>query len=536
MHIDLDQTPAGQTFQSTVCVIGGGIAGLLLATRLANRGIDVHLLEGGGLQFEERSQALYRAEMSAENHRGTNDGRFRTFGGSSTRWGGQVLPFTPDIFSPPSGVPSLPWPVKDPELAPYYQEIEDILGVDHLPFTADLLPALGQRKPPSTPDIVVRFAKWAPFQKRNLAQTVGAEALAQPKITVFTHANALSLSASPSDSQRIESVRVRNYSQAEFTFRASHFVLCAGTVESARLLLCSPDIPNPHDQIGRYLHDHVAYHAAQFVPPGREQAVDLLGPFYANGTIHSAKLEASPELRARARLLAVMAHIVILEPEDSGTAAIRNLLRSLQSGQIKQAVGTNLLPLLRGLGDVTRLLLYSRFKKRRAVSKRAELRLNIDVEQAPDPNNRIRLSDSATDAFGLPVTVIDWQLGEAEKDTAARFAYLIQNYLEAAHIDPQHWSESVLNHTEPPLLDTNHAMGGLRMGEDPAHSVVDRNLAVHGLRNLHVASCAVFPSGSSSNPTFTMMALSQRLADHLAHLLPTRTQSAEPSHILASQS
>jgi choline dehydrogenase-like flavoprotein len=59
-------------------------------------------------------------------------------------------------------------------------------------------------------------------------------------------------------------------------------------------------------------------------------------------------------------------------------------------------------------------------------------------------------------------------------------------------------------------------MGGLRMGTDVRRSVVDRDLEVHGLENLHVASCAIFPSGSSSNPTFTMMALTLRLADHLA--------------------
>src|ERR1700736_5942828 len=111
MHIDLESTPAGRSFSSTVCVIGGGIAGLVLATRLAKDGVDVHVLEAGGLQFEQRSQDLYKAEMTYGNHRGSNDGRFRTFGGSSTQWGGQVLPFTPDIFKPPAGSPSLPWPI-----------------------------------------------------------------------------------------------------------------------------------------------------------------------------------------------------------------------------------------------------------------------------------------------------------------------------------------------------------------------------------------------------------------------------------------
>lgn len=68
------------------------------------------------------------------------------------------------------------------------------------------------------------------------------------------------------------------------------------------------------------------------------------------------------------------------------------------------------------------------------------------------------------------------------------------------------------------MIDTYHPMGGLRMGVDPATSVVDIDLKVHGLANLHVASCAVFPAGGSSNPTFTMMALTMRLADHLGTL------------------
>jgi choline dehydrogenase-like flavoprotein len=515
VHIDLDQIPAGTSFHSTVCVIGGGIAGLILATRLAEQGIDVHLLEAGGLEFEQRSQDLYKSEMSAGNHRGSNDGRFRTFGGSSTQWGGQLLPFSPDIFDPPPGSPSTPWPIKESDLTPYYSDAQTILGVDSLPWSADLLSSLGHPHLPASQDILIRFAKWAPFKKRNLAQTVGVQALANPRITVFSHANAAAFIGDSSDHRRISTVRVLNYLRQEFSFDAAQFVLCAGTIESCRLLLSSSDVPNPHDQIGRYFHDHVAYHAAQFESPIRERVIESVGPFLVDGTIHSCKIEASSSLRSREHLFAVMAHVVIIEPEDSGIAAIRNIFRSLQSGRLKEAIISNLLPMLRGLGDVARLIYDSRFKRRRAVSKRAILKLNIDVEQAPNPENRIRLSTN-TDALGSPTTIVDWRIGEGEQDSAARYAYIVRDYLEAAGISPQVWNQSVLDHTMPSMLDTNHAMGGLRMGTDPAASVVDSNLAVYGLDNLHVASCAVFPSGSSSNPTFTMMALTLRLADHLA--------------------
>jgi len=514
MQIDLEQSGLPSSFHSTVCIIGGGIAGLILATRLAGRGIDVHLLEAGGLIPEERSQALYRSEIAAERHMGVHEGRFRTFGGTSTQWGGQLLPFTHDTFVAPKGSATLGWPIAEQELTPYYDDIQRLLGVDQLPFTADLLPALGHPAVAFPSDIRLRFSKWIPFNRRNLARTIGQEALAHPKITVFTHANAAFFKRDSSDPSRIASVQVLNYERREFTFTASQFVVCAGTIESCRLLLCSPDVPNPHDQIGRYFHDHISFHAARFLSPARERIVEQLGPFFVDGTLHTCKLEAMPELRERENLLAVMSHVVIEEPEDSGVAAIRNLLRSLQSGRLKEAIVANLLPTIRGAADVARLLFYTRFKKRRAISSRATLYLNVDLEQVPNPDNRIRLSDR-TDALGLPVTVVDWRIGDLEKDTAYRFSQIMRGHLQSMGLDPGAWDPALAEGVTPPMSDIIHAMGGLRMGDDPASSVVNRDLTVHGLDNLAIASCAVFPSGSSSNPTFTMMALTLRLADRL---------------------
>jgi choline dehydrogenase-like flavoprotein len=515
VHIDLEEHSADQPFHATICVVGGGIAGLVLAMRLAKRGIRTHLLEAGGLDFEQRSQALYRADMTYQEHCGSHAGRARMFGGSSTRWGGQLLPFIPDIFDPPDGTPWVKWPICDQDITPYYDEVERILGVNSLPFTSDLLSTLKRKTLLPSDDIVIRFSKWAPFKRRNLAKTIGTEAIAHPGVTVFTHANALSFTAAPDNRSRIGSVRVRNYQHREFTFTADHFVVCAGTVESSRLLLCSPDIPNEHDQIGRYFHDHVAFEAAQFVAPGREHAIKWLGPFYVDGTLHTCKFEASSCLRIRENLLAALGYIVIDEPEDSGASAVRDLLRSMQRGQVKEGISTNLAPMLLGGGDVARLFLYSRLAGRRAVSKRAILRLTIDVEQAPDPQNRIRISEKQ-DALGIPRTIIDWRVNELERSTAVRYAQILRKYLERRQMDPSQWSQSVVEGTAPTMSDTNHPMGGLRMGTDARRSVVDPDLRVHGLDNLHVASCAVFPSGSGSNPTFTMMALTLRLADHLA--------------------
>ena len=53
------------------------------------------------------------------------------------------------------------------------------------------------------------------------------------------------------------------------------------------------------------------------------------------------------------------------------------------------------------------------------------------------------------------------------------------------------------------------------MARDPREGVVDINSRVHGLSNLSIAGTSVRPTGSASNPSFTALALTLRLAEHL---------------------
>ena len=65
-------------------------------------------------------------------------------------------------------------------------------------------------------------------------------------------------------------------------------------------------------------------------------------------------------------------------------------------------------------------------------------------------------------------------------------------------------------------------MGGTRMAESADTGVVDANCRMFGSNNLYIAGSSVFPSVGHANPTFSIVQLALRLADHLDILVRTK--------------
>jgi choline dehydrogenase-like flavoprotein len=80
------------------------------------------------------------------------------------------------------------------------------------------------------------------------------------------------------------------------------------------------------------------------------------------------------------------------------------------------------------------------------------------------------------------------------------------------------------------LGTTHHEAGSLRLGDNPASSVTDTNCRLHGVKNVYVASPALFPTSGSPNPMLTGIALARRLGDHLLPP-PRRIDAADPSEV-----
>jgi choline dehydrogenase-like flavoprotein len=68
------------------------------------------------------------------------------------------------------------------------------------------------------------------------------------------------------------------------------------------------------------------------------------------------------------------------------------------------------------------------------------------------------------------------------------------------------------------IIDFNHWVGTVRMGTDTKTSALDRFGRSHDIPNLFVGDASVFPAYPEKNPTLTNIALSWRMADHLAEL------------------
>jgi choline dehydrogenase-like flavoprotein len=183
-----------------------------------------------------------------------------------------------------------------------------------------------------------------------------------------------------------------------------------------------------------------------------------------------------------------------------------------------RSMGSLALELGVGLGDVARAMLRKQAGKPLVATER------VDVvgffEQAPNPDSRVTLGPE-TDALGQRKLRIDWRLTALDWHTYRTAAAMFGAELARAcngQFELQPWLLD--GHDESPQIQgTAHHIGTTRMAEQPSQGVVDLDSRVHGISNLYVAGSSVFPTGGWAFPTFTVVSMSLRLADHLRVLL-----------------
>jgi glucose dehydrogenase len=146
-----------------------------------------------------------------------------------------------------------------------------------------------------------------------------------------------------------------------------------------------------------------------------------------------------------------------------------------------------------------------------------QARLSCSVEVSPDPNNRVELS-AMTDGLGLPKPKITFTPSQYSLNGLAQATKTMGDVfrlIDATEIDLG---------TDNAYDGAGHIMGTCRMGNDPKRSVVNRQCRTHDHANLFITGSSVFPTVGSPNPTLTIAALALRAAQDIANKLGFKTQ------------
>lgn len=513
--------PTGTVLETDLCIIGGGAAGITLAREFANSRLNVVLLESGAREQDSATQALYSGTSIGRRYLDPTTCRLRYFGGTTNHWGGWCAPLDAIDFEHRDSFPYSGWPFSRAALDPWYRRAHEVCRLG--PFNYDprqwgidlrLVP-----RPYTGPNFQCEILQVNPTRFGTVYQSALQEAA---RVTVLLNANATRLVTNESH-REVHSVSVATLEGLRFSVRARVFVIAAGAIENARLLLSSgPEsqgLGNDRDLVGRFFMVHLQYHGGQvlildeharFEFDTGTEGINYDG--FEGSPRYVSWIGLSPDAMRRFALPAFKLRQTYAP--TSLDEALRGVLRILE---IKDD-WTGLKE------DFNRIIgRHHTFAERSAFTGGGHpvgaTLLRCQSEQLPNPDSRVRLG-TETDVLGMRKIVIDWHITAADRASAATTLRLLGS--EAARVGfgrVRSWfSEDQLNWPSDMIGDQHHA-GTTRMHPDPRKGVVDANCAVHGIANLYVAGSSVFPTLGGNNPTLTIVALALRLADRIKEQL-----------------
>jgi choline dehydrogenase-like flavoprotein len=486
-----------------VVVIGSGASGAVAAETFVHAGLRTLLLEEGARLKAGAENAAVDAD--AGNALAGNDAQgwtsrgwpwsTRNLGGGTVFYGGASFRYTEFDFDPSERirVDGLPvkWPITAADLAPFYEEIESRLSVDHAGFicgrqqppTSLSLPAEHLWKgalrlrlsPRPTPLAIDRAlcdccslcisAQCTRGAKRDVVNAMLSPLADAPNLSLVTGVKAIALTQEKRN--RANAVQCMDIGTGKRrSIRAHRFVLAGNAIQTAALLLRSvtPYAPlglgNEHDIVGRGL---------------------------------CMKLSEYSQGIAKADRQHIAAHPIGYRGPFSTVCVLDHYL----DGRCPTGVGG--------------LIYEAKHDDWRALQVDGlVLRVETILADHPSLGNRVRLSGS-TDLWGLPKIMIDYTTDPRD---LARLSYMVErsaDWLKAAG------ARDIQREVSNFAMGSTHLHGTCRAGDDPRTSVVDRDGRVHSLDNVYVADGSYMPYPGGLNPTLTVQANALRIARVIAY-------------------
>ena len=530
-----------------VIVVGSGASGGMAAWNLTRKGVDVLLLDAG--EKFERSQFWTHVRPWEWRERVANGEQPLSFfldtkeqpyltpedrpfelirvwghGGKTNAWGRVSLRYADlDFKGPAQDGWEIPWPIEYKDVAPYYDQVEQLIGVYGGTDDSDSLPGSKFLLPPPAPRCGERLLTRAfdkvgipivPSRRANMTRPVrgfpachycGACGLGCDTASFFCSADHLLPFALKTGRLELRSNAVvarilvddRGLANGvqyfdrktgkEEQVRGKVVVMGASAVDTTRILLNSKSdaypngIGNGSDVIGRYLCEQIRVHVRGFLP-------QLYGMGPQNDRGISGEHIYMPRFNHRLKNL--------------------DYLRGYQmqfwnSGQVPSNL-TTIGALMPGFGASLKREIKRHYP--------AWIELHPFGETLPYAHNRITVDPSRVDRYGVPMLKIDYRLGDNELKMASHIYDTLEEVGKAAGIEWIHFKRGELDSNGSAI----HEHGCCRMGDDPKRSALNKWNQMHEVKNVFVVDGSAFTSASEKNPTLTILALSWRATDYLA--------------------
>jgi choline dehydrogenase-like flavoprotein len=547
-----------------VCIVGSGAGGGMAAYALTQAGAKVVMLEAGPAWWASRDSTMlvpaYATPMRGRATRtrpfGEHDAcdggweidgepytraagtqfdwwRARMLGGRTNHWGRISLRFGPRDFRAKS-IDGLgdDWPIGYDDLAPYYDRVDDLVGIfgsreglenhpdGHFqpapkPRCYELLvkkasDRLGVTCIPSRLSILTK-----PLPGRQACHYCGscnrgcrvkanfsspdvllAPALATGKLTLVTEAMAREVTVGR-DGLATGVSYVDKKTGEDRHVDARIVVLAASACESARILLNSRSsrfpqgLANSSGMVGKYLTDTTGTDVMGFIPamadhvPHNEEGVGG-GHVYMPWWLDNAKLDFPRGY-----------HI-----------------------EVWGGLGT---PSYGFMGGIQRYPNAGGYGKKLKDDYRrlygATIGFSGRGEMVPNDKSYCELDPAVVDQWGIPVLRFHFQWSDHEYHQVRHMQQTFRSLIAEMGgqvFDPMPTKEQ--GYGIAPGGRIIHELGCVRMGSDPARSAVNAQCQAHDCRNLFVADGGPFVSQADKNPTWTILALAWRTADHITAL------------------
>jgi choline dehydrogenase-like flavoprotein len=506
MHTDARLLDNDSLIEGDLCIVGAGAAGITMALEWLNTPRKVILLEGGGFEYDDKVQELYRGKTTGQPYYPLKSTRLHYFGGTTGHWGGFCSILDPIDFVKRDWVNESGWPMAQPDIVPFYKRAHEYLDLGHYDYTA----AYWQEQNPDFVPLplneqivwnkIWRFSPPTHFGAKYRDTVVNA-----PNIALYTYANLVDIRATDNVSA-IREVIVRNHAGKTHRVRARYFVLACCAIQNARILLAANrqaarGLGNDRDLVGRYFMEHIEVKSAELWL-NHPNALN----FYLLNSRARVELAISARKQEECRIL-------------NGTASLQPLATARK---LKPVIETWSNDDPRESQQVMRAdqdrAVGSRISRMLRSNRHRAFELATRMEQAPNPESRVSL-DTEKDELGVPRAMLHWALAPLDKRSIRKLYELIGQEMGAAGIGRVQVMEYLRDEHDdswPPFTGGAwHHMGTTRMSEDPAKGVVDPDCRVFGIENLFIAGSSCFPTSGAVNPTLTLVALALRLADHL---------------------